>query len=582
MTRIKWILYQNSLVIKIFLVLLVSILVVTLLLVFSNMRMSSKLFMDTFSITNTKAINQINHRFFTFSNSIVSAKMAMEQNSVIKQQLKEEHDSSLEEHEYFYKVAQEMDKLKTHINDDATIVLLTNSSEIFNSNFGVWAVDGNRLANSLLKKQVDQGTNKIQFFYENSELTNHHPMIITGTALQDQGDQSIYGYFFTAIKERDLRRFYEEYTTEGNNIILLTPSGSIVSSNLTNLIGEDADDLLQHVLDYERDTQEYKSIRVMDQNYTLLAEYIPSLNVYVVNLIDQELLAQNLIHTRQTILISASVAIIALIIAFVIVRKMTGSITDLVYQISDMARYQFNKPLQVRGGYETKKIAEAFNYMLNELQDYVQILLDTQEKQRKSELKSLQHQINPHFIYNTLTSIKFMISQGKKEEASETIEAFIALLQNTISNLEETIPLEQEINQVKNYVKIMQMRYSNNINVHYFISPACLDYFVPKLILQPFIENAFFHGFTEKKAGNIHIFIAEKEDILLCEIMDDGDGMEIVATRKKSQRFSGIGIKNVHERIQLLYGLRYGVAITSERGEGTKVVIRLPIKKEKI
>src|SRR5690606_37832509 len=185
MTRIKWILYQNSLVIKIFLVLLVSILVVTLLLVFSNMRMSSKLFMDTFSITNTKAINQINHRYFTFSNSIVSAKMAMEQNSVIKQQLKEEHDSSLEEYEYFYTVDQEMDKLQTHSHDDATIVLLTNRSEIFNSNFGVWTVDGNRLADSLLKKQVDQGTNKIQFFYENSELTNHHPMIITGTALQD-------------------------------------------------------------------------------------------------------------------------------------------------------------------------------------------------------------------------------------------------------------------------------------------------------------------------------------------------------------------------------------------------------------
>ncbi|GAA0310279.1 sensor histidine kinase [Gracilibacillus halotolerans] len=544
------------------------------------------MFMDTFSITNTKVMTQINERFYTFSNSIISASMAMENNGVIKQQLQEEYNSSLENHEYFYTIGQEMDKLQAHINDEATIVLLTNNNETFNTNFGVWDVDARILANSNIKRQIDQSQNKVQFFYENSELTNNQPMILVGKALKERSTQSTYGYFFTAIRERNLRNFYQEYTSEGNNILLLTPSGKIISSNLRDKIGEDSDELLQHVLDYEQDIQEYKSIQVFGQNYTILAEYVPSLHIYIVNLIDQDLLAQNLIDTNQTIIISVTVAIIALILAFIIVRKMTSSMSDLVYQISDMARYQFNKPLEVRGGYETRKTAEAFNYMLNELQDYVKLLISTQEKQRKSELKALQHQINPHFIYNTLTSIKFMMNQGKKEEASQTIESFIVLLQNTISNLDEIITVEQEIENLKNYVQIMQTRYSDRINVHYFVSPTSLELYVPKLILQPFIENAFFHAFTHKKAGHIHILVAEKDNFLICEMIDDGDGMKQSATQKhapskKNQLFSGIGVRNVHERIQLLYGLRYGVDISSEPGKGTKVEIRLPIEKKK-
>lgn len=585
MKKIRSIIYKNSLVLKIFLVLLISILSVTILIVYSSMRMSSQLFMDTFSITNTKVMNQINDRFYTFSNSIISASMATENNGVIKQHLQQEYNSSLEKHEFYYTIGQEMDKLQAHVYDAATIVLLTNNNDTFNTNFGVWDVDARILANSEVKRKVEESDNKIQFFYEDSELTNNQPMIITGKTLEERSTQTTYGYFFTAIKERDLRNFYQDYTSEGNNILLLTPNGKIISSNLRDKIGKNSEELLQHVLDYEKSNQEYKSIRVFDQNYTILAEYVPSLHIYIVNLIDQELLAQNLIDTNQTVIISVTVAIVALILAFFIVRRMTSSMSDLVYQISDMARYQFNKPLKVSGGYETRKTAEAFNYMLNELQDYVKILIDTQEKQRKSELKALQHQINPHFIYNTLTSIKFMMNQDKKEEAIKTIESFIVLLQNTISNLDEIITVEQEVQNLKNYVQIMQTRYSNKIKVHYFLSPTSLELYVPKLVLQPFMENAFFHAFTQKKEGHIHIFIAEKEDTLVCEMIDDGEGMEKSTTttnvpKKKNQLFSGIGVKNVHERIQLLYGMRYGVKMTSETDKGTKVEIRLPIQKK--
>src|SRR5690606_5732160 len=124
------------------------------------------------------------------------------------------------------------------------------------------------------------------------------------------------------------------------------------------------------------------------------------------------------------------------------------------------------------------------------------------------------------------------------------------------------------------------------IKVQYFISPDCLDYHVPKLMIQPFIENAFFHAFNKKTDGRILLLIGRKADSLICEIIDNGDGMQVYSNQRlpnyksKRQKFSGIGVRNVDERIKLLYGDTYGVEIASQVGEGTTVKIMLPLLQE--
>ena len=196
-------------------------------------------------------------------------------------------------------------------------------------------------------------------------------------------------------------------------------------------------------------------------------------------------------------------------------------------------------------------------------------------------------QINPHFIYNTLASVKWLIWQGRIEKSTETIDAFISLLQNTISNKDEMITIAQEIENLKNYVLINHIRYGDSISVNFFVMPNCEEYIVPKLIFQPFIENAFFHGFTDKESGSIHVFINEKDGILICEIIDNGIGicdkdMKNLFTKsyKRHEHYTSIGINNVHDRIKLLYGDKYGVAITSELDKGTTVRITMPAQKE--
>ncbi|WP_255306933.1 sensor histidine kinase [Paraliobacillus sp. PM-2] len=543
--------------------------------------MSSNLFMDTFSITNTKVIKQIENQIDNFHQSIVRTAFEVEKDSELKRLLKSDYDNTREQAIYIYTLNQKVDHFYNNFYpNNVTMLLMNKRGEAFNANFNIWDPDDQVLLNHPITRQLDRSNNQIEFSLENSSLTNHKPMIIAGKALREASDESPYGYYFAAIKERDLRSFYEGFTSEGNNILLMAPNGKIISSNKKNYIGLSEPRLLSYANDLNEYQAEYRNIRVFDKDYTFLVKYLPSFGVYLINLVDQNLVAKNVINTNEILLISAFIVCISLFIAVLIIRRMTVPLSDLVNQISDMARYQFNKPLEVKGGYEARKIAESFNYMLNELHDYVKLLLRTQEKQRKAELKALQHQINPHFIYNTLASIKFMTQQGKIEEVSQTIESFIALLQHALTNIEETITVEQEIIHLKNYTKVNQSRYGDRIQVNFLVSPDSLECRLPKLVLQPFVENAFFHAFIKKKRGVIQILIAVKDNKLVCEVMDNGDGMDKEQRHSKEEQnkqlYSGIGIRNVDERIKLLYGNKYGVETKSELGIGTRVKITLP------
>ena len=316
----------------------------------------------------------------------------------------------------------------------------------------------------------------------------------------------------------------------------------------------------------------------------ILSNNLPSYNFYLVNLIDRQYTARQIINVKSVALTCMVIIVFAMLAVFVMSRRLTGSLTRLVRQMSTIAKKDFSNYITVSGGFEVRELGKAFNYMLDELNDYIRRLLETQKEQRNAELAALQRQINPHFLYNTLASIKMLVQKGSKSAAAETINALISLLQNTISNVSETITIGQELENMKNYVFINHVRYGDRIKVNYFVSPDCLLYEVPKLIIQPFIENAFFHAFNEKNEGTIYILISKNDGSLVCEVVDNGDGMELTEgadalpnPKSNRQLFTGIGIQNVDNRIKLLYGEPYGVHISSAKGEGTKIRIVLPL-----
>ncbi|WP_404451939.1 sensor histidine kinase [Virgibacillus necropolis] len=574
---------NNNLFIKMFFVMVVSIISVSVLITFSTIRMSENLFMETFGITNTKTLNQIKSRFESFSYAVVSTSINVQNNGTIKRVLTQEELNSIEKAKSNYNVIKQMERIYSTVAPyEADIIVAGKNNDLFNMNYSDWPVSWKDLHRHVITQNtVEQPANLLYQFVPSSSL-NNEPLIVATKALTERSTNNIYGILYISISERNFKKFYQNYTSQGNNMAVLNGNGKIISSNQETWIGKESMKLLATSKEMEDSSLDYKDVEVFGKNYMLLSAYLPTFDMYLVNLIDKDSVLDNLVNTKEIVMISIGIVLLAVLVVFIISRRMTNSLSKLIQQISNMVKYDFSKPVIETGSYEARKIATAFNFMLNELQEYVGIVVQTQERQRNAELKALQHQINPHFLYNTLTSVKFMVQQGKKEKATDTIHSLISLLQNALGDINQTITVEKELSNMKDYVLINQSRYGERIKVNYFISPNCLQFHMPKLVIQPFIENAFFHAFNQKKEGYIQILIAQIEENLVCEIIDNGDGIESSTTDFNGKRhlFSGIGVRNVHERIQLLYGDEYGIEISSEISEGTKVKIKLPLIEE--
>ncbi|MED4125274.1 sensor histidine kinase [Halalkalibacterium halodurans] len=575
------IIQTNDLFFKVFLVMVVSIISVSIVISYSTIQVSQNLFMDTFTITNTKVLNQMKSRLEAYSYAVVNTVNSMQTNGTIKRVLMEEQLNSIETAKLYYEMTKQMESVYTEVASyGANMIVIGKNSRLFNMNYSNWPVTWEELQHHAVTTEALQSPNQLLI---QSTSENGEPMIVAAKVLLERSTENRYGIVYISIRERQLREFYEGYTTEGNKILIVNDEGQIISSNDQTMIGVTDQALLHVSREMSELGQEYTDVHVFDKDYMILSEYLPTFNMYLINLVDKRMISENLLSKKEIYFIIIGIIVLSVFIIFILLRRMTKSLTNVVEQISNMAKYHFKRPLVASGGYETEQIANAFNDMLRELQEYVDLVVETEQKQRKAELKALQHQINPHFLYNTLTSVKFMVQQGDKEKAAETILALITLLQNALGHINETITVEQELTIIKKYVLINQARYGERIKVHYFVSPECLPYQMPKLVLQPFIENAFFHAFNKKKEGFIQVMAAVKDEKLLFEIVDNGDGMDLekvsLSSRYhgKRQLFHGIGVRNVHERIQLLYGKDYGVEMTSNIGNGTVVHVILPL-----
>nr|WP_281069383.1 sensor histidine kinase [Paenibacillus shirakamiensis] len=273
-----------------------------------------------------------------------------------------------------------------------------------------------------------------------------------------------------------------------------------------------------------------------------------------------------------------------MVIVYSFSRRITRPLNRLVKTMRDSKGDNLkHQPLQENGSYETYVLTKAYNRFIDKIDQYTDKLVYEQQERRKADLNALQMQINPHFLYNTLSSIKYLAKMNRIDQVDETINSLISMLQSTLGSTEDRVTMDQEMTTLKHYVYIKQIRYGNQIGVHYEIEPRCMHALVPKLILQPFVENAFFHAFPGYPSGNIHIFVRRQEDTLIMEVIDDGIGMSSIADQvneDRQQHLSGIGINNVDSRIQLLFGSSYGVRIESEPGFGTAIRITLPFMEE--
>ena len=239
----------------------------------------------------------------------------------------------------------------------------------------------------------------------------------------------------------------------------------------------------------------------------------------------------------------------------------------------------------VGGTREVQELSDSFGHMVVRIQELMTTVREEEVNLRKTELKALQAQINPHFLYNTLDSIAWMCEQGRNADAVKMVHALARLFRISISKGHELIPIAKEIEHAESYLQIQKYRYKNQFTYAFDVDPACLDYLCNKITLQPIIENAINHGLDLMvEEGHIDVQVKQDGDDIVFRVQDNGVGMsaeqiEAIMQRGPKDR-TGIGIKNVDDRLKIYFGKNYGLHISSEPDVGTCVEIRMPKVRE--
>lgn len=284
---------------------------------------------------------------------------------------------------------------------------------------------------------------------------------------------------------------------------------------------------------------------------------------------------------------AAGFALIGLFMISGIILLISNKVSKPVYELSRAMRKfernaeQFEYIPTGIGVYELESLSHSFEHMVKKIQQLMVQLVDEEKTVRKTELKALQAQINPHFLYNTLDSIQWMCERGENKKAIAMVGALARLFRISISKGKEIIPIEKELDHVKSYLIIQSYRFKGQFEYRFEVEEALLSYYCNKITLQPIVENAIIHGLEGMyDEGEVVIRVKDGGDCILMQVEDNGIGMteeqcHKIIVHDESEQF-GIGIKNVNDRLKIYFGKEFGLEIESELDEGTLVTVRIP------
>lgn len=272
-------------------------------------------------------------------------------------------------------------------------------------------------------------------------------------------------------------------------------------------------------------------------------------------------------------------------VAFLITTDILRPVKELNAATEAVAKGNFEVRASVNSRDEFAALAHSFNDMAANMEQLLERAKEDERKMRRMDLRLLQEQINPHFLYNTLDTIVWLIEADETEKATEMVVTLSSFFRIVLSKGKEMISIREEEEHIASYLQIQEVRYHDILEYDIQMDKVLYDYKIPKLTLQPIVENALYHGIKYKRArGYIHIHGEKKGDLIYFTVRDNGAGMEKdeldklleVIQRPCNETQSGFGLANVNERIRMYYGAEYGMKIRSTPGEGTTVEIVIP------
>ena len=394
------------------------------------------------------------------------------------------------------------------------------------------------------------------------------------------------GVLIMDISEKMLFDRYNKIIKDGKNIYIVDLKGNIISNKDKRLIGKNNFEDIQYG-DYIEENEWYSVIKRDNANYIKLESTLDKYGWSIIEEIPSNVIKQPIKQITEKFILTLTLVIVG---SFIIIYKLSIWITKPVINMKNTMKQvmdgNLNLKIEVDRNDEIGSLEESFNNMIKWLEESIEEIKEQEKQKRIAELSFLQAQINPHFLYNTLSGVRFLVSMNKNEEAEEMIFKFTKLLRNILPKASELISLNEEIEIVIDYIELQKIRYPNLFKVDIFIQESIKSIKVPALILQPVVENAIFYSIdNEGKKGKIRIIGYSEEEKIIIEVIDNGKGMsnrQINDVFKNKEAMNRVGLINVHERIQLNYGKMYGIEIISEKGKGTRIRYILPKKGDTI
>ncbi|MEK3917951.1 sensor histidine kinase [Paenibacillus sp. FSL H7-0331] len=424
---------------------------------------------------------------------------------------------------------------------------------------------------------------------DNYTFTDKRPLISVAKLIRDTSSNDNIGIVMISIVESDIRKILMQLEGE---VFLIDKNGIVLSHAEPSFFRKDlsGEPYIQKVIKTEKG-------QMIDEinNKKMIVSYrtIHKTDWKIVQLIPYDTVFKEIFNIRKAnIFIVGVIFLVFLLISISISFRISKPLKLLKKKMADIDNQDSSDMIDVKGTDEIASLIHTYNKMIIRIKDLLDRLKMEYKQKEDMRFRALQSQINPHFILNTLNNIKWMAYIRKDHEVAEMLSCMAVILEGSIGRDEDIITLKQEIAYIHNYVILQKIKYNELLSIIYDIPEDLLQCEVIKFILQPIVENSIYHGIDQMKGkGVIHIAATRLDHQLVIQIKDNGLGIDPVkleeirysfTSKQDVRKINRVGIRNVHDRIQLQYGKKYGITIHSERFAGTIVEIVLPadVRKE--
>lgn len=399
----------------------------------------------------------------------------------------------------------------------------------------------------------------------------------------DKSSEKI-GFVAAAISLKKLTEITDNLIFYNGESMILDSSGAIYTHLNKNLSSSLKENIIKHIPSNFIDKISLYDMKEGDKDYVVFYVPIPnSPNWFLSTVVERaELYKDTKMLTNSLVSIWILLLFIAISISYFVGKLATNRIKILSNAMQDIRMGKMETSITLNGDDELSSLADDFNGMVQEINSLMKKIYQQQKEEGQRELQVLQSQINPHFLYNTLDTLQWKALEYNAVELSEMIVSLSSFFRISLSKGKEIITLEKELEHVKNYLFIQQFRYNDILNYEINCDPKFYSYQLPKIIIQPLVENAIYHGIKPKLiSGTVKVSVFEEENFLNIVVEDDGVGISSGKLRgirrNLEEHFSGnnYGLYNVNRRLFLHYGQDSKISITSTENQGTCITMKV-------